>query len=121
MSEIIIKKFFTIILDIKMYHWTTKIYARHKASDEYFSKLLANIDSFVEVYIGKYKKPSVKPISLSITTFNDKDIITLLKKFIEFLTKDIPKMISKNDSDLLTIKDDLLHDTNQTLYLFTFQ
>lgn len=119
MSELIIKKFFTIILDIKMYHWTTKIYSRHKATDEYFGKLLENMDSFVEVYIGKYKRPSVKSMALSINVCNDKDIVMLLKKFIEFLNKDIVKMVSKNDTDLLNIRDTLLADTNQTLYLFT--
>lgn len=119
MSDIIIKKFFTTILDIKMYHWNTKVYARHKATDEYFSKLLSSIDEFVEVYIGKYKRPSVKPFSISVNVYNDKDVVTLLKNFCAFLTKDMPKMLSNTDTDLLNIRDTMLADTNQTLYLFT--
>lgn len=121
MCDTIIKKFFTLVLDIKMYHWNTKIYARHKASDEYFSKLLSSMDEFIEVYIGKYKRPSVKPFSISVTVCNDKDIVTLLKNFCVFLSKDVPKMLTTSDTELLNIRDTLLADTNQTLYLFTLQ
>lgn len=120
MCEAIIKQFFILILDIKMYHWTTKCYSRHKASGKYFDKLLENIDSFIEVYIGKYKRPTAKTMSIVVNTYNDKEIVNLLKSFSQFLTKDITKMLSSNDTDLLTIRDNILEDTHQTMYLFTF-
>jgi hypothetical protein len=39
---------------IKLYHWETLSFPRHKATDELVTNLDANIDKFVEVYIGKY-------------------------------------------------------------------
>ena len=42
---------------IKLYHWQTRVYARHIATDQILEKLEKNIDSFVEIYIGKYGRP----------------------------------------------------------------
>ena len=50
--EEIIKVFFNMTSMIKLYHWQTKIYARHKATDNLHSELLSSIDKFIEVYMG---------------------------------------------------------------------
>ena len=44
----IVRFFFTLQLNIKMYHWNTTSYARHKATDDFGGKLLSLIDKFVE-------------------------------------------------------------------------
>ena len=45
--------FLEMLLMIKLYHWKTTSYATHKATDELYSKLNENIDSFIEVLLGK--------------------------------------------------------------------
>ena len=45
--------FFEILLMVKLYHWKTTSYATHKATDELYTKLNGNIDSFIEVLLGK--------------------------------------------------------------------
>ena len=37
---------------IKLYHWKTQIYSKHKASDDFLEKMDGLIDKFVEVMIG---------------------------------------------------------------------
>ena len=45
--------FLEMLLMVKLYHWKTTSYATHKATDDLYTKLNANIDSFIEVLLGK--------------------------------------------------------------------
>lgn len=106
--------------NIKLYHWQTTIYVRHKATDELLDHLLDAIDKFIEIYIGKYKRPSFKNgFNIPVKELNDDDIVSLLKSYIKFLNKDIYKYLKKSDTDLLNVRDDILGHLNKTLYLFT--
>lgn len=112
----IVKFFFTLQLNMKMYHWNTTSYARHKASDEFGGKLLGLTDKFVEIFIGRYKvKPVVSSIKIDYSFLSDDGSESLLlksKKYLEELE------ILIKDSDLLTLRDELLGEINQTLYLY---
>ena len=122
MSESIIKAFFHMTLSIKLYHWQTNSYPRHKASDELFNQLLTLIDTFVETYIGKYKRPSFNDkISITFTELSDKDIVKSLNKYTYYLSNELPKQLQTSDTELLNIRDEMLQLFNQTLYLFTLQ
>jgi hypothetical protein len=119
--ERIIQFFFHAILNIKLYHWQTTQYPRHISSDTLFTSLLASMDSFIETYIGKYKRPSFKEdFSIDVVQFTDEKIVQLLKEYSNFLNKEVPKHLDPQaDSDLLNIRDEILGKINQTLYLFT--
>lgn len=103
---------------VKLYHWQTKEFARHKATDDLLVKLDANIDMFVETYMGKYGRPSVsKPIKLS--NFSESAARSFVAGQRKFLSVDLPKQLKSTDTDLLNIRDTILGDLNQVLYLFT--
>ncbi len=38
---------------IKLFHWKTYSYATHTATDKLYSKLNEDIDSFIEILLGK--------------------------------------------------------------------
>ena len=119
-SESFIKVFFTISNTIKLYHWQTRSYPRHKATDELHSKLLDLIDTFVEVYIGKYSRPDFNgEFNITIKELSDEYAFDLLTHFAEYLEKDLPKVLSSKDTHLLNIRDEMLATINQTMYLFT--
>lgn len=111
-----VKFFFSLQLNMKMYHWNTTSFARHKASDEFGGKLSSLVDKFVEVFVGRYKvKPSLSNIKIDSDFLTDDGSEKLLIKsrdYLEFLSKVI------KDTDLLTIRDELLSEVNQTLYLY---
>lgn len=118
--EKIIKVFFNIMTMIKLYHWQTKLYTRHKATDELHSELLKLTDKFIEVYIGRYGRPQFKKsFQLSVSELSEDTATELLKEFVNFLKNELPNYLKKSDSDLLNIRDELLGLTHQTLYLFT--
>lgn len=116
----IIRIFFQLTLTVKLYHWQTRSYSRHKATDKLFEKLTELTDQFIEVYIGKYGRPSFNDsLKLNIKEVSDQEAISMIKIFISFLANDIQKYLSSNDTDLYNIRDELLSNLNQTLYLFT--
>jgi DNA-binding ferritin-like protein len=49
-----VAKFLTLLQTVKLYHWKTRSYATHKATDELYSNLNESIDSFVEILLGKF-------------------------------------------------------------------
>jgi hypothetical protein len=104
---------------IKLYHWQTRVYARHIATDQVLEKLEKSIDSFVEVYIGKYGRPRITGSHASITLHNltEAGAARLIKASVQGpLSRSLRPGV---DADLLTIRDDMVTDLNQLLYLFT--
>jgi hypothetical protein len=100
---------------MKLYHWNTENYPRHKASDEFLENFNSNVDKFVEVYIGRYNiKPKVSNIEIG-QDINDTNIEDLLIKCRNKL-EDFKYCIT--DTGLLNIRDEMLALINQTLYLF---
>lgn len=121
MSAEIINLMMTLRDQVKIYHWQTNEFSRHKATDELVDKLDDNIDKFVEVYMGKYGRPVFgrSNSAIKIRNFHEKDAPTLLKAYIKWMNTKLPKLVSPADTDLLNIRDEIVADLNQTLYLFT--
>lgn len=106
---------------IKVYHWQTMSYPRHKATDDLVSSLDEKIDSFVETYMGKYGRPkfTARSGTIRVENFHDKNGPALLKSAADWLTHKLPKHLKPTDTDLLNIRDEILGDLNKSLYLFT--
>lgn len=119
--ENVIKFFFHMSTTIKTYHWQTTKYARHVASDSLHSTLLELIDQFVEVYIGRYRRPTYTGFRLNVQVLNDENIVGTLQRYIDFLKTDVPSILDANDTDLMNIRDEMLSALNKTLYLFTLE
>ena len=118
----IVKFMFTFQNTIKLYHWQTKVYARHIAADNLVSKMTELIDQFVEIYIGKMGRlTTAQTLEIEIKTHTDKTIINYLKQARTFLTDQLPKSFHKNDLDLMNVRDEMLAHINQVLYLFTLE
>ena len=121
MSGEIVCLMMTLRDQIKIYHWQTTSHSRHKATDELVDKLDENIDKFVEVYMGKYGRPKLsgRTGTIKIRNFHDQEAPALLNSAIDWLTNKLPKYLKDSDTDLFNIRDEILADLNQTLYLFT--
>jgi DNA-binding ferritin-like protein len=118
----IVKVFFEILNTVKLYHWKTRSYAQHKATDELYSKMNEHMDSFIEILLGKDESRIQiieKKIDLLDST-NTIDFKTRIYEYREFLIEMNQVFDSRRDSDLLNIRDEILGDINQFLYLLTF-
>jgi hypothetical protein len=121
MSAEIVNLMMTLRDQVKLYHWQTMNYPRHIATNDLITKLDTNIDQFVEVYIGKYGRPKLggKTASIQLRNHSDSEATTMIKEAIDWMTNDLPRRLKKTDTDLFNIRDTIIADLNQTLYLFT--
>jgi len=118
----IVKIFMEMLHTIKLYHWKTRSFAQHNATDELYKELNENIDKFVEVLLGKDQtriKMMEKRIDL-LDANNTREIKERIFEYREFLTDMNIWFDNSRDSDLLSIRDDILASLNQFLYLLTF-
>jgi DNA-binding ferritin-like protein len=110
---------------VKLYHWKTRSYATHKATDGLYDSLNDHIDKFVEVLLGK----SGNRVNLTGTRsiqLNDFSSLDQLKREINNYKSYLvsldnnPELKTMTNSDLYNIRDEILADLNQFLYLLTF-
>jgi hypothetical protein len=108
---------------IKLYHWQTRMYSRHVATDNVLEKLDKSIDQYVEVYIGKYGRPRVtgKNASIVIQNLTEAGAVRLVNAAIKYLQGPLTKTLKPTDTDLMNIRDEMIADLNQLLYLFTLK
>jgi hypothetical protein len=116
----IVTHLLTIRNQVKLYHWQTGSFARHKATDDLTAALDLNIDAFVESYMGRYGRPSVSG-SIKLHNFSESAARAFVAKETKYLESELPRKIGKNDSDLLNLRDTILGDLTKVLYLFTLQ
>jgi DNA-binding ferritin-like protein len=122
----VVVKFLQMLNIVKLFHWKTHSYATHKATDELYTNLNANIDSFVEVLLGKHgdrvNLTHVKHIPIKDFT-SQNDFKKELESFKNYLValNDNKALKSMSNSDLYNIRDEILANLNQILYLLTFK
>jgi len=121
MSSVIPYIFLTMREQVKIYHWQTLSYPRHIATNDLVAKLDTNIDQFVEVYISRYGRPSFsgKTSTIKLNNYKDAEMTKFVKDAVSWLENDLPLKLKKSDTELLNIRDTIVADLNQTLYLFT--
>ena len=120
-SAEIIKTLFRFRQQLHVYHWQTKSYARHKASDQLLGELTDFIDSFMEIFFGKYGRVIFsKNISINIGNMSDEEALKSLDEMISYFYNELPKSLNaKTDTDLLNLRDDIVGKINQVKYLYT--
>jgi hypothetical protein len=118
--------FLEMLLMVKLFHWKTTSYATHKATDELYTKLNANIDSFIEILLGKSdtRIDLMSHKTIQLVDLNSQDSlkrkIEQFKSYLVNLDKN-KAMRSMSNTDLFNIRDTILGDMNQFLYLLTFK
>lgn len=124
--EEIVLMFLQMLNTIKLYHWKTISYATHKATDDLYTTLGANVDLFVETMLGKkgdrVNLMNVKHLPLMDYT-NITDFKNEIQKYKNYMVgmNDSKTVDLKGNSDLLNIRDTILGDLNKFTYLLTFK
>jgi hypothetical protein len=103
---------------LRIWHWQTKLYSRHQAYGITYSKLGDLIDSFMEVYMGKYDRVSA-PASIQLEDLGE-NVEQKLEQYTQFLIG-LSQQMDSADSDLLNIRDEMLALINKLKYLLTLK
>jgi hypothetical protein len=115
--------FFTMFtgheMRLKLEHFKTDSYAVHKTTDCYLCKFRENADRFMEVLqggIGKYRLPSsTVRASCNSTESLEEHAKNFRKEFYKACCH------IKNMPDLDAIRDEIMADASQLVYLLTFK
>jgi hypothetical protein len=119
-ARVFIKKMLESVHMIKLYHWKTKSYATHKATDGLHGKLGELVDQYVEILIGKVD------LNLNMSDYSqlhlknlkdNNELEAFIKELITFLLQVHKQLDMEKDVDLLTLRDEIISELNQFLYL----
>ena len=107
---------------LKVMHWQTKGYARHKALDDTLGEFYDLVDTFVEEAMGKYGRfvldDETKTIQLvNLSELDPKAMVkTVCEALIQFTDQFEP-----TDPNLLNVRDEMLGLFNKLGYLLTLE
>lgn len=121
MKQDLISFFIQVRSQLQVLHWQTESYARHMAYGRTYDAIGDAIDTFIEVYQGKYGRIKV---STQVTLFNvvDENANQFVDSVITTLSNDITSMLdAKKDTDLLNVRDEILSSFNTLKYLLSLK
>jgi hypothetical protein len=124
MSAANISFFFLLQTQLKLYHWQTRNYARHVATDKVLGELLEHIDKYVEVYIGKYGRERLtkEQATTVVQNMTEAGIVKFVRAAVRHMEGPLVRGLkAADDSDLFSLRDDMVAELNQLLYLFTLK
>ena len=107
---------------VKINHWQTKGYARHKSFDELHGGLLGLTDTFAEVAMGKYGRFTLEndDKTLNIVNLTELDLKEMLQTSKDALVQ-WNNEFDSSDTDIMNIRDEILALLNKITYLLTLE
>ena len=108
----IVYTFLEFLNNLKLYHWNTRSYSEHKATDDLHEKLGEHIDKFVEILLSNTRLPNGKKTIVLLNTTHS-NFVKKLNSFRKFLLSLILQ------PDLMNLRDELLADIDQFVYLLS--
>jgi hypothetical protein len=115
----IVEPLLNIQNQFRVFHWQTDSYGQHKAFGKFYENFDDLVDTFVEVYFGKYGKPDPR------TGYNI-ELLGIEAGYERFINQTLTylynlsnELDSTKDSELLNIRDEMLAEVNRLKYLLT--
>ena len=112
----IVRKLLQYNILLKLYHWKTKSYARHIASDQLYKHINEFTDQLVEYYQGYNPLIDIDNQRIFIYNINDDNVLQFITNLNKFIT-----LLSIPDKGIIAKRDELIGIIHQTLYLFTLK
>ncbi len=113
MTAKLTKFFLSVLCNIKVYHWSTRSFSRHKASDDLYKKMDGLVDRYMEVSMA-HRRRQVREAKMTTRQYKDYEIILYLRCVGNFLRKNK----YKGRSELASIRDEMLEAISQAIYIF---
>jgi DNA-binding ferritin-like protein len=117
-----INLFLGLQAQLRIFHWQTKGYARHKAFGKTYDTLEDLIDTFVEEAMGKYGRFTLDDETNTIQLANLKELKpeAMLDTIISALNQ-FSEQFEETDTNLLNVRDEMLGAINKLKYLLTLE
>lgn len=122
MKEEIILKLIQIQNQFRFLHWQTTGDAKHRAYGDMYESLSEMIDDFAEACMGKHGRYEFESeFMISFQDIKSLSIQNFVDGITEFLLSFNDFYDSKQDSDLLNLRDEILLKVNKLKYLLTLK
>lgn len=104
---------------LRIFHWQTDSYSKHKAFGKTYESLDSFVDDFIETYMGIFgrSKPTTTFSIILKPLTDDKIVDIILDDFIQYLDS-MSSELSEH-TDLLNIRDSLRGEVNKLKYLLS--
>lgn len=122
MKEEIILKLIQIQNQFRFLHWQTTGDAKHRVYGDMYESLSEMIDDFAEACMGKHGRYEFESeFMISFQDIKSLSIQNFVDGITEFLLSFNDFYDSKQDSDLLNLRDEILLKVNKLKYLLTLK
>jgi DNA-binding ferritin-like protein len=114
--------FLGLLAQLKVVHWQTKGFARHKAFNKTYGELNDLVDEFMEQAMGKYGRFKLTDETNTITLANLSDlkpeqmVSTVVEALIQYSSQ-----FEEVDTNLFNIRDEMLGLLYKLNYLLTLE
>jgi DNA-binding ferritin-like protein len=107
---------------LKVMHWQTKGYAKHKALDSTLDELYDLVDSFVEEAMGKYGRFKLEEETkiIRLANLSEIDINAMIDTVCDALDQ-FTDQFDQKDTNLLNIRDEMLGLFRKLKYLLSLK
>lgn len=104
---------------LRIFHWQTDSYAKHKAFGKAYENLDGLIDTFVETYMGIFgrSKPTVT-FQINLKSLTGPEVVEGALSDFEYYLNQMSNEIH-DKTDLLNIRDEMLGEINRLRYLLS--
>jgi DNA-binding ferritin-like protein len=122
MNSEVIAKLVQIQMQFRFMHWQTFSYAKHKAYGKIYEALVALVDEFAEVCMGKHGRPEyLGGLTLEIEDLSQMSLQEFVDDSVNFLLSFDEIYDTVLDTDLLNLRDEMVALINRGKYLFTLE
>lgn len=106
---------------LKLFHWKTTSLALHEASDKLVESLLRLGDELVEAMIIRHGRPDAVGV-IRVVCLDKAEVGAYLQRHAQqFWVRDFNRLVGKADTDLHSIRDEVLASIHQALYLMSLE
>jgi hypothetical protein len=106
---------------LRILHWQTRSFSRHKGFGKTYNALGELIDTFMEAYMGVYGRPELTENNITLQNLDDMSVSEFVDESIEFLVSFNQKLDNEKDSDLLNIRDEMMTKMKALRYFLTLK
>jgi hypothetical protein len=113
-----VHEFLSVLIELKIHHWSTMSFARHKATDQCFADFHTLVDKYMEALLGQVSRKQIfKQIDALHVDLKSACSASHMKNRILKLIRGLEQ--KKLPQDLANIRDDMITTLHTCLYLFS--
>lgn len=111
----VVRTFFKFYIQLKSYHFMTRIYHKHENVDKFLEKYSELYDKIVEVCMGHHGIINLGDFTIEIKDINDNNVSEHINEFSNIALSNM-RAIYKDNSDILNIIDEMEAELNKLQY-----